>query len=376
MADVDVVATEEGLAALSEEWRALWRRSPTARFSDSFEWHWNAWTLTDRGRTSRPLVAVVRTGGRVVLLLPMRVDRGFGLRRGRWLGSLVAFYEDVLGAPTEAHRQSLIAAWEALQAETRLDYAVFENVREGSPLSQLLYEAGGFTDRRPIYSVEWEQWADWEDYWQSRRRRLLRDQSRQWGRLEALGTVEFSGRVGGDDVSRHLEWIIEQKLDWMKRGGKRSGWFGERIAPFLRASVDDANRLGRLYVGMLSVDGETIAGEVGFADPGAVVAAVTTYAEPWKPYSPGRLLDERSIRWSLEHGYPAYDFLTATSEAEASHKSLWAEPHAWASAHVIPFTGSGRAYVGWFSSGVRSRVRRAYTQLPVMRRRLRGHVSR
>jgi len=371
VADVEVVTTSDGLAALADDWRALWARTPTARFCESFEWHWNAWDFSHQGTTSRPLIAVVRASGRVALILPLIVDRHAGLHRGRWLGARVAFYEGALVDRDAPQNNLLRLAWEALRVEGRLDYVTLENVPEGSDLDRLLQDhPGRFHERRPVHSVQWNDWVDWDDYWQSRRRRLRQDQGRQWRRLEAIGPVRFSGRLGGDDVADVIDWVIERKLEWMQRLGKRTGWFGERIVPFFRASVQDANRMGRLYVGQISVGGQTVAAEVGLADPGAVVAAVTTYAEKWRAYSPGRLLDERSVRWSLENGFPGYDFLTGTSQAEILHKSLWAEPRQWSSAYVIPFTGAGRAYVRWFSSGTRRQIRSAYTRWPELRRRL------
>jgi CelD/BcsL family acetyltransferase involved in cellulose biosynthesis len=90
-----VIEKTEGFAALEEEWRDLYRHSPTATPFQSWEWLYSWWEHYG-GEGYRLRLITLRSGeGLLVGLIPLMAERRRGLRRLLFVGTRTAYLDIV-----------------------------------------------------------------------------------------------------------------------------------------------------------------------------------------------------------------------------------------------------------------------------------------
>ena len=124
----DLVSGADAFETLEPEWDALFASSgrPTQVFQTfAWNWHWCRHYLPKASPGSRSRLAVVtgRLSGRLVLVLPLVLERVFGLRRLAWMGDPVSQYGDALVAPEADDDATLLAAWTFALSVTGADVA-------------------------------------------------------------------------------------------------------------------------------------------------------------------------------------------------------------------------------------------------------------
>ena len=107
----DVVTTGDGFEALRSDWDDLYARAGASTQSfQRFGWL-KHWADTYLGGADRLLIVTVRQGGSLVAVLPLVVERVFGLKQLAFMGAPVSQYGDALvdggGRAVIAHPPSL-----------------------------------------------------------------------------------------------------------------------------------------------------------------------------------------------------------------------------------------------------------------------------
>src|SRR5437588_11010142 len=82
--DIEIARTEEHLRALEPEWTRLYVQSRPRNPFVSYEWAMACWHHLCTG--AEPFIVTARTGGRLVGVAPLRLERHFGLRVLRFIG--------------------------------------------------------------------------------------------------------------------------------------------------------------------------------------------------------------------------------------------------------------------------------------------------
>ena len=95
-AHLDVTVLEEGnaFAALEEEWEELYRHCPAATSFQSWAWLYSWWEHYGEGHELR--IVAVRSGGLLVGILPLMIQRRFGFKRLLFIGTGITDYLDLL----------------------------------------------------------------------------------------------------------------------------------------------------------------------------------------------------------------------------------------------------------------------------------------
>lgn len=369
--EIEIIDRPAALKALEADWRDLYARGGGHSYYLTFDWHWRAWDHYARRKGRRLLVVVLRQAGRVVLILPLAVERYLIWRRAHWLGAVTCYYEDALVEPSPRAPDWLAVAWKAV-TKSRVDFCMFRAVRDDAALSPLLAGIkGGWKEDSPSLHVAWDDWPDWSDYWSSMRDGFRWDQRRQRRRLAKRGQLKFETVSAADDVDETLRWIIEKKRDWLRVRGYYGDRYGEAERAFLHGVVADARASGALHMARVKIGAQPIAAEFGFVQDREMHLAVTSYDQAWQSYSPGRMMFEESLKWSRQSGLRIFDL----NSAEDDYKRIWARREAGGANYFVPCTLLGRLYVSWYASPIRTWLRLAYALTPTgLRKRVRKRL--
>jgi len=227
MLEVTVVEEARGFAALQEEWEGLYRNAPLATPFQSWGWLYSWWEYYGGGYGLR-LVAVRERGGLLVGLLPLMVERRWGLGRLLFVGTGLTDYLDFL--VREGWEAEVSEA--AVRALTRIDswqVADLHMLRPEAAAWDALERWGGYKIRIwqescPVVEVKpWEELlASLSTNHRSTIRRTLRraeadgveselvgpeDAERAAGRLVAVSREQWQGNplTGPEHWTRRFE---------------------------------------------------------------------------------------------------------------------------------------------------------------------------
>lgn len=291
------------LAAIEDEWWALWRRMPAATPFQSPAWLIPWWTVFAPGVLR---VVTARRGDRLVGLAPLYLESG---RRGDHLlpiGISTSDYLDVLIDPDEAgdvpralSRQIAAEHWDCWELhELRADAYGW---RLAPPTACHLAE-----DRSSVCSVL-ELPAAAEETASAipaRKRRKLRMARHRADRCGGIRMVDAEG-AGAPDLLSSLFGLHAAR--WAGRGGSEV-LLNDEVASFHRAVIArmpaDMIRLYGLCVG-----GDLVAAYYGLQDRGRAYAYMSGFDPGYGHVSPGTLMVGHAIEQAIRDGVREFDFL-------------------------------------------------------------------
>ena len=350
-ARIELTSLERLLDCDRADWRELARAQPESvplLEPDWFESWVEAFTPAD------VLLLAAWEGERLCALAPLeRTVKVWAGRRVRVIHSLTnaeSYRYDFLCAPPR--RDVLDALWNRL-ARSGADVIHLEHVPADSPVVTSALEAGERLGWRchllPTFESPWRPLrpppAHWGEGLKSKFKSNLRNRSR---RLAKLGRVTFD--VVADPARQGDALEIFYALE-------AASWKGE--AGTAVAQRSDARRLydrwveraaPRIRIALLSVGERPIAAQVLYESEDTLFMFKTAYDPEFSPYSPGQLLTAEVIRYGIDRGPRALDFLAGNMP----WKSDWSpglRPHR----RVLLFapTAAGQ-YAYWTRYGLRN----------------------
>ena len=177
-------------------------------------------------------------------------------------------------------------------------------------------------------------------------------------RLQALGDVSFEVATAASGLERALQAYYDlDSASWKSQHGT-AVFQQANVKTFYDRLVERAPE--QVWIPLLSVRGTPAAAHFLLVRDGIMFLQKTAYNLEFAPYTPGQLLTARLIRYGLERGMTALDFLAANM----TWKSDWApqlRPHY----RLLLFAPSmnGR-YAYWTRYGLREGAKR----IPGLRR--------
>jgi CelD/BcsL family acetyltransferase involved in cellulose biosynthesis len=263
-----------------------------------------------RARTVTSVFAAILTAsGEPALLLPLGLQRSNGFSILRFLDGGVSDYNAPVVFPAAAQwtPAQMRAAWDSLRRELPpFDIAIFDKMPAvvedlTNPLVALA------THKHPDSSHTASLFAPWEKF---ERERLPdpADSRRCRRKLDKLGPVRIEI---ADTASRRLEL-----LDAMMRMKRRRYLETRGYDIFLKSGSGEfyreaTRRLGggTVQLSALSLNGEILAVHWGYVTRDRFYYLMPAHeGGKWRSFSPGRLLNEWLLEWSIAQGLRALDF--------------------------------------------------------------------
>jgi CelD/BcsL family acetyltransferase involved in cellulose biosynthesis len=332
---VEVISDYSLFEALKQEWNELADNFPSPLLRH--EWT-DACLRTLYPRNARPNVVVARSNGRLRAVAPLISVRQAGLRQlvmpgGNILHEPCGFLYDSEAALLEISQ--VIFKMRASLALPRFDVRskAAEVLQERSANAIRFNRSGASSLRVPLKGT----WAEFEASLSSGRRSHLRGYRR---RAERLGKVEFeaiSPEAGA--LGPHLEDLFRLEASgWKGRAGS-AALSNPHIHRFYCEYAEAAARIGMLRLFFLKIDGKRIAARMAVVNGGRLWELKIGYDEAWSNCMPGILLTHETLRWAVESGLEAHEFL---GQAEQWERHWPTEEDEYVSMRIYPLAPAGQ----------------------------------
>jgi len=349
-----------GIAGLSEQDRLAWRklaahRAESAPFVDE-EW---IGASIETFRPAAPLLLPQRQDGRLVGLAALQsLTEWWAGRRIAVLQSLTtheSYRFDFLSLPGRSDVEEQL--WRPLCDSRRWDVIRVDHLPEGSPTLaaglRVAREAGWRPLVEPTFESPWRPLspppASWDEGLTRKFKSNLRNRER---RLQEAGAVTFEVATERADQARALEAFYELEA---------SGWKGEsgtaiasrtHVKAFYDRLVERAS--SQIWIPVLSVAGRPVAAQLYRVQGGTMFMQKTAYHPEFSPFAPGQVLTARVIRYGIQKGMGALDFLADNMPWKAD----WA-PQLRRHYRLLLFSPSAHGrYAYWTRYGVKEQARK------------------
>ncbi len=332
---IEVISEYSAFLDLKQEWNELADNfsSPLLRH----EWT-DACLRTLYPKHTRPHIIVVRSGGRLRALAPLLSVYQSGLRKLVMPGGNIL--HEPCGFIHDSEAALLLLVHSLSNASTSL---MLPRFNAESPEALMLQErptngrryarSGGSSLRVPLKGT----WKEFEATISSGRRSDLRCYRR---RAERLGEVEF-------EVVQPEVGTLKPHLDELYRV-EASGWKGREgsailyqphILRFYTQYAQSAAEAGSLRLFFLRVGGKTVAARMAVEHSNRLWDLRLGYDESFRRCTPGVLLTHETLRYAVERGLEAHEFL---GQAEAWERHWPCEEDEYVSMRVYPFSVTGQ----------------------------------
>jgi len=345
--------------ALSDNDRAAWRElasagSLSAPFVDE------AWIVSwiEAFKPREPLLLCAWDDDRLVGLAALQ------RLTEHWSGRKVAVVQsltnvectrfDFLALGERADVQERL--WQSLCRDGRCDVIRLDHLPEGSMTLKTGLEVaaklGWRSHVEQTFDSPWRPLAPPPTAWdQGLARKFKANLRNRENRFQALGDVKFEIATGVD-LPRALQVYYDLDSGSWKSQAGTAVFQQANVKTFYDRLVDRAR--DQIWIPLLWVRGEPAAAHFLLVRDRTMYLQKTAYNLAFAPYAPGQLLTARVIRYGLERGMNALDFLAANM----TWKSDW-EPHLRPHYRLLLFAPSvnGR-YAYWTRYGLREKAKR------------------
>lgn len=350
---------------LEGDWRRLTGTTAIDRFDLSFDESRDAWRIFEKrgGHTLR--IAVGREGDRIVLIWPIVEHKLLAWKRGIWLG--VSYdYRDVATEDSPERERWIELAWTFIKGKMGIDMVWCPGIRGNSNIFPLLEtETSAAVVRGTCLFLKSHEWSSWEDYYAGLRTSYRADQRRRLRRLAEAGDVSFDRVTDPEQIDEMLDWGLQHKQKWSERMGVEVT-FTKDYLPYFKASAKRAQQEGTLILGVLKLNGTTLAIVLSFLRGRSLVLQNAIYDRTYMAYGPGRLIWERVLEWGFEKEAEIIDFKSGTEKYKYTFN-----PEAVAlNSYLVPCSAWGRVYLAWYRGAARRAVKALFSRSPAGLRRL------
>uniref|UniRef100_UPI0035B21F22 GNAT family N-acetyltransferase n=1 Tax=Rhodoblastus sp. TaxID=1962975 RepID=UPI0035B21F22 len=323
----------------------------------TFEWlsTWQA-TIGDAEGIKPHIVQVADRSGNTLMLLPLGIQRRFGLSLLKFLG----------GDATDYHAPIVRTVFAAALGAAGLDRLMARVMEQLPPVDVIDFEKMPLKIEdatNPLAALPGVEHvhnahiatlgATFDAFKERRSKKFFRTGDRRWRQLSRIAPVHFCICNANEALTNIISILISQKRRMYWKTGCRDLFDNPRLHRFYTSLAQNNLSTGLIQTSSLCV-GETVAAaHIGMVFRGRFYWILPSYdADNWARYSPGRLLMQNLIEWSISAGLKTFD-LTIGDE---DYKRLWAD-------HTVPLyqftsglTVTGKIYLLIRTAGGRLRA--------------------
>jgi CelD/BcsL family acetyltransferase involved in cellulose biosynthesis len=320
-------------------------------------------------------VTVCDGAGEPALLVPLGIERRHSVRILQFLDCTVSDYNAPVVLPAARNWDARMAQtiWQSVIAKLPpFDVAEFVKMPdrvEGctNPLAGLRTAASAESCHIRTLSGAPFAPSSLPDYSDSRRRRR---------KLDKLGTVRFEIARDAEQRRRFLDAMMTMKRRRFIETVGYDLFTQPGYADFYRQATERLGESGPVQLSALLLNERILATHWGYVTGDRFYHLMPAHeAGAWRPFAPGRLLNEFLIEWATTQGLRHFDFCLGNEP----YKFDYCDQHVALADAVIPVTPRGRLHVamtrlrhaakdalletglGQALKGVRNRLRRAWS---------------
>ncbi len=360
--ELQLVTTRAGFEALEDEWNALFERA--GRGEQMFQtfnwlWHWAAHFLPDGA--SNLAIVTVRRSGRLVVVVPLVVERVLGLRQIEFMGAPVSQYGDVLAEEIDDRDAVIVGAIEFALSSARADVLRFAKVRSDAVIAPALSCIGA-----EITSVEQAPFIDlkssrtYADYVKRFSNKCFKNRRRLERRLAERGVVGLDWELSGRAAADAARTTLLLKRVWLKAKGQVSRAFADRRTEAFFADVcAGLQRPAGTQVSLLTSGGEIADAAITVTCKGRQALHILAYNMKFEKCAAGVLHVEKLIEHAFETGVEVFDFLAPRHD----YKQEWADGEVQVMDFAKPVSVAGRTYTTVYLGFIREHLKAMFKAL-------------
>lgn len=294
---VAIVSDPDALAAHRDAWHALAGAAPARTPAQTFDYAMAGWRAC-AARGGRLAVILAWRADALEAVWPLHVAREGGLRRVRHLGC----------GNCEEYADPLIAAGpaqaEVVDAIGRVACGLGDVLEAYNIAADSAVDAWLKAQPRTTYAgamrsplVSCARAGDWDTWARGKTKNFRAGLRADRKKLSIHGELTFR-EVGEGEAATFVAWMLDQKRRWLVEANRRSSWLAQTAAQAFFA--DTVGRRGAGVLGfVLEQGGAPVAGALCLRSATHLEFYVSALDPAYAPYSPGKLLIEDVVRWSI-----------------------------------------------------------------------------
>jgi CelD/BcsL family acetyltransferase involved in cellulose biosynthesis len=337
----------EVFSSFNSELEKIWRNFEVNAFDSPFQsyswlFHWQ-YTVGELLHSIIPQIVIVRNEGIVVAIFPMGIRKLLSVTILEWLGGLHTDYMGpLISKKWDSIEKEFPLCWqETVNKLIQFDVIHFQKQKEHCPLLNPFVKAMDCHIKLMSYQSNLNN--SWKDHYENTIKTKLRaDSRRQSRRLAEFGEVCF---VVAEDKQTKLNFIEKMMQQKSRRYNDTGVWdmlsvpehkdFYKKLAAI---TADDL----KIHCAALTVGDMIVATHVGIYDESTFYYLMPAHESgDWERYSPGRLLLEYLLEWSINNQLKIFDFTVGGEH----YKRDWCDTETPLYETLQAFTPKGKMYL-------------------------------
>lgn len=344
------------LAGIAGTWRQFQETAWHTPFQE-FEWI-NTWhQLRPRHKNTEPLVVLGYHEADLKFILPLGVERHYGVNQLVWLASNVNDYNGPLIDISILADLTKNVVHEILDTITRfhghIDTLKLEKLTDSladkpNPFQQGLDVANSSCDAHFLtLDHDWNTLLAGLRSVKSRRR--LREKAKK---LKKFGRVQFRRLRDASECQNAVETILCWKSEQLRRAGDRDAFTHNGLGSLIEKYAGSHSHPKKMRVYGLFLNNELIAGQIAFVDKTSFSLFVTSY-DPQQPNncSVGTILLLKTLELASRAGLSRYDFLAG----DEPYKFDWCNQQIEIKDYMMGVTAVGKMDAWVSSAGLKTK---------------------
>ncbi|MEM8877709.1 MAG: GNAT family N-acetyltransferase [Pseudomonadota bacterium] len=365
------LAGRNDLAGIEQPWHTLVQRAAN---SLPFNQHAFLTAWSETYPDAEPLIMLGWDGDQLEAALPFAIKRSRSLTTLEWMGEPFTEYGDALIAPGLTSMELLKlfedGSSEAMGITGGYDLLVLRKVRADSAIAPVLTVLGARpSDTRMAPFVPLGNVKDRDSLLAQFGANLRKELRRKRRKIEAAGEYCFAVHRGGMPARRALDAAMAFKSQWLEKRGLTSrafldgnaGEFLDRLVPDTPAQ--DVTKDG-ILLSEITLDGRTLAVEIGFRNAGRYFAFLGSYDEDMAEWGAGTLQLADTMQWCAENGISEFDLFAPAD----SYKLRWTQEGVAIADYTQAHTAIGHAMLA-YRRNLRPLLKSVYERMPPSMRR-------
>jgi CelD/BcsL family acetyltransferase involved in cellulose biosynthesis len=302
-------------SAFTPELEEIWREFETE--ADFFPFQSCAWLLHWQNTVGNPLhcirpqIVVLRNEKEIMAIFPMGIRKTIGVSILEWLGGE---HTDYLGPLLNVDwwnmEVNFMLCWEnILKILPPFDVIHLQKQQEyiGDRINPFIQIK---KTKIHLHAYNTTLCGSWEEHMRKRvKTKLLTDSSRQRRRLNKSGELKFVVAKDSTEKEEIISKMINQKRQRYKETGVSDMLSVLEHRNFYMGITDIPEGYLKIHCSALFVGDTAIATHFGVYDENVFYYMMPGHdTKEWARYSPGRLLLEYLIEWSIENKLSVFDF--------------------------------------------------------------------
>lgn len=313
---VDVVTDDQGFRSLQDIWNPLLSRSGTNNIFLTYEWLSTWWRHF--GHRHRLFIVVVRSGGRIVGLLPLMATLREGFRQLGVISNRISVYKDFIIDAEQDRTEVIEAILRALVDSGGWDFLLLNGFPEDSGNFDAFRTASGrfhgqklaWRESEVALSVGLK--GSYDSYLGSLRKSFRRNLSDGQKRLsKEAARVSYESDVTED----RLDYLIDKVIDlnaarWKEIKGQYSAFEDPSIRAFYKDLARCLLPKGGLDFSIMHIDDEIASMSLCFRHEETLFGLINSYDSRFSRFSLGNLQILHLIKKGFEEGVGELDLLS------------------------------------------------------------------